>query len=343
MIIIKTIPQVSNSARNLYKTFRLATAKKILTVAIKYKIFDHLEKPVSGWEVSDILNFDRRNTELFLNVLAGMEIINKKNGLFYNSDMAGELLVSTKPVYMGDFLLHLNEWSHNLEENLEEQLIHGAGKKGLGNIRDEELWAKSARLSANHQICGASQYIREIAGLQPEFAGMRKMLDLGGGAGLYSIALVSSHPTIHGVVFEQPAVASVTREFISRYEAEDRISVMEGNYITDSIGEGYDLVFASATLNFAKNQMEGLFRKIYDALNPGGLFITHQDGITDERTKPVEHVMEMLSAELQGLDFAITRGLIADCMKKTGFIEPKRLTILSDFGEMDIDIGKKPE
>ena len=342
MITIKTIPQVKNSGRDLYKLFQLGTARKVLTVAIRHKIFDFLEKPVSAWQVADSLNFDRRNTELFLNVLAGMEVISKKDGLFFNTEMSNELLVSTEPVYMGNFLLHLDDWNRRLEDNLEESLLHGPGKTSLDNIRDEDLWAESARLSSAYQLCGPAQYITEILNLQEEFSSMKKMLDLGGGAGLFSIAAVSSHPNIQGTIFEQPAVASVAREFILQYRVEDRISIMEGNYITDSIGEGYDLIFASSTLNFAKNQLDSLFRKIYDALNPGGLFITHQDGITEERTKPVEHVMEMLSAELQGLDFVITRGLIADYMKKAGFTDLKRLTILSDFGEMDIDIGKKP-
>jgi hypothetical protein len=67
---------------------------------------------------------------------------------------------------------------------------------------------------------------------------------------------------------------------------EKRMSVLEGNYLPDAIGDSYDLIFASSTLNFHKRNFDVLFRKIYDSLNPDGLFMAHQDGITDERTKP---------------------------------------------------------
>ena len=48
---------------------------------------------------------------------------------------------------------------------------------------------------------------------------------------------------------------------------------LEGDYLQDSIGEGYDLIFASSTLSFAGHDMDSLMKKIYNALNPGGVFI----------------------------------------------------------------------
>lgn len=48
---------------------------------------------------------------------------------------------------------------------------------------------------------------------------------------------------------------------------------LEGDYLQDSIGEGYDLILASSTLSFARHDMDSLMKKIYNALNPGGVFI----------------------------------------------------------------------
>lgn len=48
---------------------------------------------------------------------------------------------------------------------------------------------------------------------------------------------------------------------------------LEGDYLQDSIGEGYDLILASSTLSFAGHDMDSLMKKIYNALNPGGVFI----------------------------------------------------------------------
>ena len=60
---------------------------------------------------------------------------------------------------------------------------------------------------------------------------------------------------------------------------EDRMDVLAGDYNGDSIGAGYDLIWASNTLNFGRHDLDSLMKKIYDALNPGGVFISFCDKI----------------------------------------------------------------
>jgi cyclopropane fatty-acyl-phospholipid synthase-like methyltransferase len=144
-----------------------------------------------------------------------------------------------------------------------------------------------------------------------------------------------------GVVFEQPQVAAVAREFIQQYEMQDRVSTIDGNYLTDDLEGPYDFIFASATLNFWKYNLDDFFQKIYNALNSGGVFMTHQDGLTNERTRPVYHVTEFLGPEMMGNDFAFEQGAIAEAMLRTGFRSVRSFTKQSDIGDMDIDIGRK--
>jgi hypothetical protein len=99
---------------------------------------------------------------------------------------------------------------------------------------------------------------------------------------------------------------------------EDRVSTIDGNYITDALGGPYDLIFVSVILNFHKHNLDDLFQKVYDSLNSNGIFITHQDGITAERTRLVYHISEFLSAELMGMDFAFRQGEIAEAMLRCG-------------------------
>ena len=111
------------------------------------------------------------------------------------------------------------------------------------------------------------------------------MLGLGGGPGLVGIAIVTSHPSMKGIIFDRPAIIKVAETFIKEYEMEERMDVLAGDYNCDSIGEGYDLIWASNALNFARHDLDSLMKKIYDALNPGGVFISFCEGLTHERTK----------------------------------------------------------
>ncbi len=203
------------------------------------------------------------------------------------------------------------------------------------------MWANSARLSAVYQYTGEAQNIARIVPKLPKFPGMIKMLDLGGDAGFYAMAIANAHPLMHAFILEQPAVAAVAQEFVHEYETSDRVTVFSVNYLTNDLGDSYELIFAGSTLNFCNKNFKPLFEKIYKTLKPGGAFMTHQDGLTDERTKPVYHVTEFLSAELMEMDFGIEQGEIAQTMLNVGFKSVQSFTKHSDIGPMDIDIARK--
>jgi cyclopropane fatty-acyl-phospholipid synthase-like methyltransferase len=193
----------------------------------------------------------------------------------------------------------------------------------------------------NGERAGAAQQAAKIVSDLPEFKSFKKMLDLGGGPGLIGIAIVAAHTAIKGVIFDKPAMVEMAKRFIKEYEMEDRVEILGGDYLQDSIGEGYDLIWASATLNFGKDDMKSFMKKIYDALNPGGVFISYQDGLTNERTKPEIMVLGWLPAAIMGQDMGLDQGFVADSMLQAGFKSVQSRTLSTGWGPMDMDIGRK--
>jgi hypothetical protein len=51
----------------------------------------------------------------------------------------------------------------------------------------------------------------------PEFAEFGRMVDLGGGHGMFALYFVDAHPSMTGVVFARSAVVSVAEGFIQEY------------------------------------------------------------------------------------------------------------------------------
>jgi predicted TPR repeat methyltransferase len=183
--------------------------------------------------------------------------------------------------------------------------------------------------------------VREIASKLPEFPNFQKMLDLGSGPGIYAIAIVSSHPSMKGVIFDRAPQVKIARAFINGYEMEERIGTLVGDYNHDSIGEAYDLIWASATLYYGKHQMDLLMKKIFDALNPNGVFISFHEGLTQEQTKPGPHAILMTPMMLVGEDFCFDQGFLADLMLQAGFKSVSSRTLDTPYGPMDLDIGRK--
>jgi O-methyltransferase. len=209
------------------------------------------------------------------------------------------------------------------------------------DMTSEQTWAQFAVTMANSERSGPAQQAAKIASGLPEFPSFKKMLDLGGGPGLVGIAIVASHPEMKGVIFDRPAIIKVAETFIKEHEMEDRMEVLCGDFISDPIGEGYDLIWASSSLSLAKNDMDSLMKKIYDALNPGGVFLVLHEGLTYERTKPADMVLSMLSMALTGEDMRFDQGFIADSMLRVGFKSVHSRTLDTDWGPMDLDIARK--
>jgi len=102
-----------------------------------------------------------------------------------------------------------------------------------------------------------------------------------------------------------------------------------------------DLIRASAALNFLKDNLDSFLTKIFDALNPNGIFITLSDGLTDERTKPELMVTGWLSMALTAQDMGFDQGIIAHSMFRVGFRLVRSRTLEMPMGPMDLDIGRK--
>jgi hypothetical protein len=134
---------------------------------------------------------------------------------------------------------------------------------------------------ASQARCGLLQRVCGIVGSLREFPLARNLLDLGGGHGLYAIAFCQKNPRLKATVFDLPQVTAATRDFISTYSA-DRVTVQPGDFFTDSIGSGYDIIFSSSNPG---GKVPALIPKIASALNDGGLYINKQ-GIDDLREDP---------------------------------------------------------
>ena len=240
-------------------------------------------------------------------------------------------------------MLEMSElaWSGALPDLVELVRRGPAPSSTEDDFRKDEFWAKGAKSNAAYAMAGTAKAMADLVSRLPEFPKMEKMLDLGAGPGIFTIAFVSRHPTMTGVAFDQPAVAECARDYIRDFGLSERIQAVGGDFIGGSIGSGYDLVWSSAALNFARFQMEPLMKKIYDALNPGGVMISFHDGYTHEGTRP-DTMLGHLGMLFMGMpDVRFEQGFLADIMLKTGFRSVRSTTLNTAFGPMDLDIARK--
>ncbi len=327
----------------IYKDFLNGPMKmELMMSGLRLGIFDVLQTPVSAGEVSSVLGLDPVNTGIFLDSLCTIDLVKKSLSLYQNREDTDAFLVKGKSEYIGSMLEFYKKHIIDIMDHVPHLVKNGPNPDILPQDFSSPLfWVESTRSSAAWIIAGGFDPALEIITALPEFDSWEKMLDLGGGSGLCCVSIVKAHPSLKGVVFDQPGVIEATMEFIEKYHVEDRIETMAGNYLEDAIGQNYDLIFASATLNFAKQNLDPLFHKVFQALNPGGLFITFQDGMTHENTKPDVMLAHTPHALAMGRTMTFKQGEIADAMIRTGFKSVQSRTLTTPLHDMDLDIARK--
>ncbi len=339
--MITSLPEVNVSCEELYRMLYAPIKAKLLMSGIELKVFNHLSEPKSAEEVAKEIGSHSRNTMLFLNGLTACNLIEKCNGLYQNSPIAQAFLVEGCPTYLGEGFAHQASMTDAMLTNLTKLIREGPSLQSTEDNSNPQKWSQFASWMANDERAGIAQQMSDLISKFPEFASFQKMLDLGGGPGIFGISMVAKHPTMRGVIFDRKPVVEVAERFIKEYGMEGRMEVLAGDYNLDPIGESYDLIWASATLNFARENMEAVMKKIYEALNPGGLFVNLSEGLTDEGTKPDFYVLCTVGWAMNGPMMAFEQGFIADAMLKVGFRSVRSRTLQTGWGPMDIDIARK--
>lgn len=339
---MSTLPKSKGTYNRFWRLMMEAMASRLLIHALDLGIFNHLRQPTSASAVAVALGSHPGNTALFLDALVTIDLLDKQEGLYCNRADTQAFLVDGTPYALGGLFRFVQGMCIDSLADLPRLVREGPQPvpKGEG-FADEALWAESTKNSAAWAVGQLGEMIAGIVARLPGFAGFTQMLDLGGGHGMFTLYIVDAHPTMRGVVFDQPAITQVTNTIIAQYGMSERVGTAAGSYLTDDIGAGYDLIWASSTLNFAKSNLDALFAKIHSALNPGGYFISFQDGMTYEHTKP-DVMLGHLSAALQaGCDYAFDQGEIAEVMLRTGFESVRSRTVETPMAIMDLDIARK--
>ncbi|MEE9285251.1 MAG: methyltransferase [Dehalococcoidia bacterium] len=210
-----------------------------------------------------------RAFELFLNALAGLRLLEKRQGLYRNSRFAARRLVRGRKDYRGDQLV-IDDLFWGLWGELETALRTGRAPQSASIFRADPEAAQRLILGLHHDALKIAPDLAQRLPLE----GCQALLDLGGGAGTYAIAFCQRYPGLRATVFDLPTVTGTTRSLIAQQGLQDRIQVVDGDFTTDPLPKDNDVVFMSNVLHSSgPDDNQRLLRKVSDVLNAGGRVI----------------------------------------------------------------------
>jgi len=273
----------------------------------------------SADEISQKNGLDLRATTRLLDALVTMGFLLKQDER-YGIDDQGQTLSSEHPDTILPMILHLNglwdTWS-NLTETI---------RKGVNMKKDQAVYKDKERqrafIGAMHVIGhNLAEEIADTLDLDP----YRKLLDIGGGSGTYTIAFLKKNPKLTAILFDLEDVIPLAEERLKHDGYLDRVSLESGDLNSDEFPEGCDLVLLSAIIHMnSPDQNTDLFRRIYKALTPGGILLIRDHIMDESRTVPPAGALFALNmlVNTQGGDTYTFRE-IEMALSECGFVDIK--------------------
>ncbi len=128
-----------------------------------------------------------------------------------------------------------------------------------------------------------------------DLTGAKSLLDLGGGSGVVSFALLRKQRDLISVAVDVENVCQAGRQIAAENGLEKRVTYLAADLEQDVLPTGFDMVLLCDVGSFG----DALFRRIYDVLKPQGRLVI-VDKFAPSRTSPPPS--RLLAAFLHSLE-----------------------------------------
>lgn len=147
---------------------------------------------------------------------------------------------------------------------------------------------------------------------------VKMLLDLGGGSGVVSFALLRKRPELTSVVVDVESVCQVGREIALENRLDKRITYLAADILQDDLPAGFDMVMLCDVGLFS----EILFHRIHAALNQKGRLIIVDKFAPSKTIAPPSRLASAFLTSLkypaQSIEFTTTEG-VQPRLQQAGF------------------------
>ncbi len=306
---------------DLFQTVRAFMPSRVILSALELDVFTALRDGCDAKEVAKRISSDSRATELLLNALVGLGLLQKENGNFRNTPTTARFLAEGSPDSARQAQLHTanmwKRWSY----------LTDSVKTGFPapSVPDHEH-AGTFIAAMDHSARGRVRAIVQAVGVN----GARRMLDLGGGSGAYSIAFAKVAPELHSEIIDMPDVVPIAQKHIADAGLADRVSVRSGDMLSaDLPPQGYDFVLLSSICHmFSPEENQALLARAHAALMPKGRIAISDFIVDPDKASPRSaalFALNMLVATRGGATYSEPE--YEAWLNAAGFNEIKRIRI----------------
>ena len=320
---------------DLIQTIRGFQESRAILTALELDLFSAIGPGATAPETAAKIGANPRSTEMLMNALAALGLLDKQDGLFRNTPVAARYFVGGSQDFCQPSLLHTAHLWHNWS-TLTECVRAGTSPAYREIPERGEEWTEAFIAAMHRNAAERAPLVVRAVGI----GGVKRMLDVGGGSGAYSIAFAKASESLRSEILDLGTVLTIAQRHIGEAGLTARIRTRVGDLRRDDFGKGYDLVFLSAIchmLSPAENR--DLLERCWKALAPQGRVVIQDFVLESDKTAPrfaALFALNMLVGTEAGASYSEEE--YAAWLREAGFADVRRLRL---HGPTDLMLGTR--
>lgn len=262
--------QAAARLRDMIMGFRVT---QLLYVAARLHLADHLaDTPQPATELARLVGADEAALRRVLRALAGLGILIETDGAFALTTLGQFLRRDLPDSLHGIAVLYGDDWLWSAYG----QMLHSAltGHTAFAHVHGTPFYEyldRNTSAAAHFQDAMASYSRQEATAIAEayDFPANSTVVDVGGGQGTLLAALLSAHPSLSGVLFDQPAVVARAEQVFAAAGVAPRATGVGGDFFSSVLPEGDVYVLKSVVHNWDDQAAERLLQSCRRAMRPG--------------------------------------------------------------------------
>ncbi|WP_372410328.1 methyltransferase [Streptomyces luteireticuli] len=274
---------------------------RLLMTALDLDLFRALEEEMlTADQVVTRLGLHPRGVRDFLDALAALGILERRDGAYRNTPAASQYLLPSGQKYVGGFLTMTADFMGPGWEGLETMLRtgephgHASGTVPFAQIfRDPERLRRF--LSAMDSLNGTvgPELVRRF-----DWSRHGSFVDIGGARGNLAAQLLLAHPHLKGAVFDRPVMRPFLEELAGQAGVAERIGFHGGDFFVDELPGADVLVFGNVLHDCPVDARRDLIARAARAVSPGGAVVVY-DPMIDDGRRSVANLLLSLTLMVQ--------------------------------------------
>jgi len=264
----------------LEQTIRGYMPSRCILTALELDIFTAVGEGANAEQIGARIHANARAVGMLLNALVSLGLLAKSGDNYENTPESARFFVQGSKDNHRNGLLHTANIWHRWS-TLTDAVCRGTH---IPIDRDHTPeWTHSFIAGMQRNAKDRAPHVVKALGA----TGVRRILDLGGGSGAYSIAFAKACPEVRCEILDVPEVVPLAAEYVGKAGASAQVSLRAGDMLHDDFGSGYDLIMLNAICHmFSEEENRNIFCRAHQALAPNGRLAVQDFILNPDKTGP---------------------------------------------------------